>query len=78
MKWHLLRDFLYLRFVMYYSHHPLVNHSTKMNIYIASQSENGISCLTVIENKRLLTRPYGGRNCEQHSLQAGILMNCDE
>jgi len=34
--------------------------------------------LTVIVNKRQLTMPYGGRNRKWHSLQAGILKNCDE
>jgi hypothetical protein len=49
-----------------------------MNIYIALQNENSVSCLTVIENKRQLTMPYGVRNCKWHSLQAGVLNNCDE
>jgi hypothetical protein len=49
-----------------------------MNMYIALQNENGVSCLTFIENKKQLTMPYGGRNCKQHFLQAGILKNCDE
>jgi hypothetical protein len=39
--------------VMYYYRHPLVSHPTKMNIYIALQNENGVSCLTIIENKQL-------------------------
>jgi hypothetical protein len=47
-------------------------------MYIALQNENGVSCLTVIVNKRLLRMPYGGRNCKEHSLQAGILKNSDE
>jgi hypothetical protein len=49
-----------------------------MNIYIASQNENGVSCLKTIVNKRQLTIIYGERNCKQHSLQAGILKNCDK
>jgi hypothetical protein len=63
---------------MSYYCHALVSHPTKTNICIALQNENGISCLTIIENKRQLTAPYGGRNRKWHSLQAGILKNCDE
>jgi hypothetical protein len=40
-------------FVTYYYHHLFVSHPTKMNIYIALQNENGVSCLKVIENKRI-------------------------
>jgi hypothetical protein len=65
-------------FVMYYYHHPLVSHPTKMNIYITLQNKNGFTCLTIIEKKRQLTMPYGGRNHKWHSLHAGILKNCDE
>jgi hypothetical protein len=65
-------------FVTYYHSHPLVSHTTKTNIYIALQNENGVSCLTVIDNKRQLTLPYGERNRKCHSLQADILKNCDE
>jgi hypothetical protein len=38
-------------FVMYYYRHPLVSHPTKANMYFALQNENGVSCLTLIENK---------------------------
>jgi hypothetical protein len=88
-KLHPLRDCLYLHFVMYCCFHLLVSHPTKTNniilylllllynIYIALQYENGVSFLTVIENKRQLTVPYG-RNHKRHSLQAGILNNSDE
>jgi hypothetical protein len=63
---------------MYCCCHLLVSHPTKTNnIYIALQYENGVSFLTVIENKRQLTMPYG-RNHKRHSLQAGILNNSDE
>jgi hypothetical protein len=34
-----------------------------MNIYIALQNKNGISCLTVVVNKRQLTMPFGDLNC---------------
>jgi hypothetical protein len=54
-------------FIMYYRHQS-VSHPTKINIYIALQNEN----------KRQLTMPYGGRKRKRHSLQAGILKNCDE
>jgi hypothetical protein len=47
-------------------------------MYTALQNENGVSYLRVIVNKRQLTMPYGERNCKWHSLQAGILKNCDE
>jgi hypothetical protein len=47
-------------------------------MHIALQNENGVSCLTITANERQLAMPYGGRNCKQHSLQAGIFMNCDE
>jgi hypothetical protein len=40
----------------------LVSNPHKSNLYIALQNENGVSCLTVIENERQLTLPYGGRN----------------
>jgi hypothetical protein len=40
----------------------MVSHPTKKNIYIALQNENGVSCLTIIVNKRQLTTPFGGRN----------------
>jgi hypothetical protein len=33
-------------------HHQLVSYPVKMNVYITVQNENGVSCLTVIENKR--------------------------
>jgi hypothetical protein len=46
--------------VMYYHHHPLVSHPTKMNMYIALQNKNGVSCLTIRDNERQLTMPYGG------------------
>jgi hypothetical protein len=65
-------------FVTHYYRHPLVSHPAKMNIYTVLQNQNGISCLTVIENKRQMTMPYDGRNHKQHALQAGILNNCDE
>jgi hypothetical protein len=65
-------------FGTYYHRHPLVSDPTKTHMYIALQNENGISCLTIIVNKRQLTMPYGGRNSKQHSLQAGILKNCDQ
>jgi hypothetical protein len=63
---------------MYYYRHLLVSHPTKLNMYIALQNENGVSCLALIVNKRQLTMPYGGRNSKWHSLQTSILMNCDE
>jgi hypothetical protein len=47
-------------------------------MYTALENENGVSCLTVMENKRQLTKPYGGRTPKLHSLQAGILKNYDE
>jgi hypothetical protein len=47
-------------------------------MYTALQNENGFSYLTITENKRQLTMPCGGRNCEPHCLQAGILKNCYE
>jgi hypothetical protein len=50
----------------------------KDNMHIALQNKNGTSCLTVTKNKRQLTMPYGGRNCKQHSMQAGILKNYNE
>jgi hypothetical protein len=65
-------------FVMYYYSHPLVCHPTKTNICIALQNENGVSHLTITENKRQMTMPHSGSNHKQHSLQAGILKNCDE
>jgi hypothetical protein len=65
-------------FITYCCHHPLVSHPTEMNMYIALQNENGVSCLTVIECKRQLTMPYGGRNHKQRSSQADILKNFDE
>jgi hypothetical protein len=45
---------------MYYHRHPLVSHPTKMNMYIALQNKNGVSCLTTRDNERQLTMPYGG------------------
>jgi hypothetical protein len=63
---------------MYYYRQPLVRHPTKRNIYIVLQNENGVSHLAIIENKRQLIMTYGGRNHKQHSLQAGILKNCEE
>jgi hypothetical protein len=63
---------------MYYYRHPLVSHPTTTTMYTALQNENGVSCLTVIVNKRKWTMPYGGRNHKWHSLQAGILKNCEE
>jgi hypothetical protein len=57
---------------------PSVGQPSKTNIYTALQNENGVSYSTFIENKRQLTMPYGSRNCKWHSLQAGILNNCDE
>jgi hypothetical protein len=65
-------------FVTYYYHNLLVSHPTKTNTYTALQNENGLSCLTIIVNKRQLTMPYGGRNHKWHSLQATVLKNCDE
>jgi hypothetical protein len=53
--------------------HLLVSHPTKTNIHIALQNKNGVSCLTITENKRQLTLPYAGRNCKWHFLQAGVL-----
>jgi hypothetical protein len=55
-------------FVVYSYHHPLVSNPTKTDIYAALQNENGISCLTVVENKRQLTMPCGGRNRNWHFL----------
>jgi hypothetical protein len=49
----------------------------KTNIYTALQNENGV-CLSITENKRQMTMPYGGRNPKWQSLQAGILKDCDE
>jgi hypothetical protein len=46
-------------------------------MYIALQNENGVSCLTE-QQIRQLRMPYGGRNPKRHSLQAGILKNCNE
>jgi hypothetical protein len=65
-------------FVTYYYRHPLVSHPTKTNIYIALENKNGVCCLTLIENERQMTVFYGGRNCKWHSLQDGVLKNCDE
>jgi hypothetical protein len=65
-------------FVTYCCHHLLVSHPTKMNMYTAFQNENGVSCLTVIVNKRQLIMHRGGRNHKWHSLHAGILKYCDE
>jgi hypothetical protein len=66
-------------FVTYYYRHPfLVSHPAKTDIYITLQNEHGLSSLTVRENKRQLTMPYGGRNHKLNALQAGILKNCDE
>jgi hypothetical protein len=65
-------------FVTYYYHHLLVSHPTKTNNVIALQYKNGVTCLTIIVNRRQLTMPYGGRNCERHSGQVGILENCDK
>jgi hypothetical protein len=65
------------RFVMYYYHHLLVSHPMTTNTYTALQNENGV-CLTVTVNKRQWPMPYGGRNRKRHSLQGGILNNCDE
>jgi hypothetical protein len=48
------------------------------NMCIALHNENGVSCLTIIVNKRQLTMPYGGRNHKWHSLQAGVLKKCEE
>jgi hypothetical protein len=45
---------------MYYYRHLLVSHPTKINIYIALQHKNGVSCLTITENKRQLIMPYVG------------------
>jgi hypothetical protein len=50
----------------------------KTDMYHALQNKDGISCLTVLANKRQLIMPYGGRNHKWHSLQADILKNCDE
>jgi hypothetical protein len=49
-------------FAMYYYRHFLASHPTKTNMYSALQNNNGVSCLTIIVNKRQLTMPYGGRN----------------
>jgi hypothetical protein len=71
--------FVSTSFVMlYYYRYLLVSHPTKINMYIALQNETGVSCLTVMVNKRQVTMPYGGRNHEWHSLQAGTLKNSDE
>jgi hypothetical protein len=47
-------------FVTYYYRHPLVSQPSKMNMYIALQNEDGVSCLTVTVNKIQLTMPMVG------------------
>jgi hypothetical protein len=42
------------------------------------QNENGVSCLTLIVNKRQLTMPYAGKDHKFLSLKAGILKKCNE
>jgi hypothetical protein len=65
-------------FVTYYYCHPLGIPVTKMNMYIGLQNKNGVSSLTITENKRQLTMLCGWWNHKWHPLQAGILRNCDE
>jgi hypothetical protein len=66
-----------ISFVTYYRR-LMVTHPAKTNMYIALQNVNGVFFLTIMVNRRQLTMSHGGRNHKQHSLQAGILKNCDE
>jgi hypothetical protein len=53
IKWHLLRDCLYLHVLSCTTlANTLINHPSKMNVYIALQNKNGISSLTIIEEKK--------------------------
>jgi hypothetical protein len=65
-------------FVTYFYRIPLHSIPIKTNIYIVLQNENNVYFLAIIENNGQLTRLYGGRNHKWHSMQAGILKNCDE
>jgi hypothetical protein len=56
IKWHLL--------VLHVLQPLSVGQPVKTNMYTALQNENGVSCLTILENKRQLTMPYSGRNCK--------------
>jgi hypothetical protein len=58
---------------------PSVGQQSNWDKYLYCITEQkGVPCLTIKENKKQLTMPYGGRNCKWHSLQVDILKNGDE